>query len=599
LHSSDVTSVNVAGTISFSPIYTFTTLSQPIVGANPLDPAWDSIFSLLVNDTPGELNSAANPIPSNDIGNNSALLNLANSDRIFQSATPNPGFVYNPATLQLGYTYQMSSAVRSALEGNLEIIELDSFGNPVVRLGQASLNQNPSDYYFVTTTASFVPASVIETLYDQSLGLNSQGEYVGGAAVRNAQSLSPGFQIGGPGQLNVNAGSMDLGASGGIVSWGGGDGAQSPGGVNYASLDELTGDSGASVDVDVAGNLGMLTSTIASIGGGNVTVNSTGGEIDLGLADLPFAPPNPGNLAYGIYTSENNDVNVTAYDSINIDTARIAAFNGGNVFVESLDGDVNAGNGANLDLNVPVYFLNPMTGLGVNSSIQDPRPYGSGILALSPTAVYQMPDSSGLPGNITVETPDGNIVSTLGGISQFALDGSIAGGPTVTLTAGTPGIPASPNQGNIDLGQGGVIGGTVNLTAQGSISGLIISRQNSTVNAVQNIDVTVLSGGNANVSAGGSLSGTLIGVGGINASGGEGITATMYSANVSANGGAAQSTLGTATTSSASQSAANQSSSDAKQQVASDDDNNDQKKKQQHPALQRVKRVTVILPRAS
>ncbi len=51
------------------------------------------------------------------------------------------------------------------------------------------------------------------------------------------------------------------------------------------------------------------------------------------------------------------------------------------------------------------------------------------------------------------------------------------------LTAGSPGYV-----GNIDLGQSGVIGGrTVNATASGEYcTGLIISRQSSNINAVQN-----------------------------------------------------------------------------------------------------------------
>ena len=159
-------------------------------------------------------------------------------------------------------------------------------------------------------------------------------------------------------------------------------------------------------------------------------------------------------------------------------------------------------------------------------------------------------------------------------------------------------MAATKSQGNIDLGQGGVIGGTVNLTAQGSIKGLIVSRQDTTVKAVQNVDVTVLSSGNANVSAGGTLSGTLIGVSGVNASGGGGISATMLSGNVNA-GGATQNTLGTATASTASQSAANQSNTEAKQEVADNSAAGDDLNKKKATALtQRVKRVTVILPKS-
>ena len=50
LQSGDVTSINVAGQISYSPVYAFTQLSQGIVGADPLLPsAWDTIFSFMVD----------------------------------------------------------------------------------------------------------------------------------------------------------------------------------------------------------------------------------------------------------------------------------------------------------------------------------------------------------------------------------------------------------------------------------------------------------------------------------------------------------------------------------------------------------------------
>jgi hypothetical protein len=254
-------------------------------------------------------------------------------------------------------------------------------------------------------------------------------------------------------------------------------------------------------------------------------------------------------------------------------------------------------------------FLNPNTGLPIwgefgslnyTTSLKvDPAPYGSGILAESLTEKYQTGGSS-LPGNIMVETPNGNIVSSRGGISQFALNGSIAGGPTITLTAGTPGVPATPDMGNITLGEGGVVGGTINITAQGNVQGLIVSRQNANINVAQNFTGTVLSGGSANFSGAGNVSGTVVGIGGINVSGGASVTATLLSQNVSVGGGAAQSTLATsANATSASQSAANQSDNNAKQQLASNDTNDDEKKKKKASALQHIKRVTVILPKAS
>jgi hypothetical protein len=290
---------------------------------------------------------------------------------------------------------------------------------------------------------------------------------------------------------------------------------------------------------------------------------------------------------------------VTANGNINVGSSRIATFNGGDVFVESYNGDVNAGNGANLTLHV-IGYGGHQFGDDANLAglIEHPTPYGSGILAELPTEEYV---ASGVtqPGNIKVLTPNGNIVSGQGGISQFALNGSISGGPTVTLIAGTPGVPASPTEGNIELGPGGVIGGTVNVTAQGIVQGLIVSRQDANVSSQEGFTGTVLSGGAANFSGGGSVSGTVVGIGGISVSGGGSVSATLLSANVSGVAGV-ENTLGTSVAaSSTAQSAANQSDSSAKQELASDNTESDdeKKKKKKQPAIQHIKRVTVLLPK--
>jgi filamentous hemagglutinin family protein len=594
LHADDVTSVTVGGSISYSPIFAFSQLPQAIVGADPLLPsAWDAIFSFLVN----PVLTASFQVPAN--ATPAQLLADANALLVFNSLTgvsgynpaANPGFIYDPATKQLGFEFQMSQTVRSALEGTLETIELNQQGVPVVQPGQASLGQDPTKLYFATTPVTFAPASVIESLYNQSL-----------SSVKDADAVSPGFQIGGPGKLDVTASSINLGSSSGIISWGIGSG-NNP--VNYSSLATVTpAGAGAAVNVTtLSGDLSLLTSTIASIDGGNVAVNSAG-AVNLSLGDFSLIPPNPTAVSYGIFTSGHSDVDVTATRDINIGGARIATFNGGNVFISSTEGNVNAGNGANSTLVIPVIYVDPTTGLLTSGTIQDPKPFGSGILAVSPTSVWLAPGASDLPGNITVETPHGSILSTLGGIQQYALNGSIAGGPTITLDAGTPPSSGSAGYaGNVDLGNGGVIGGTINITAQGTISGLIISRQNSDIQAAQSFSGTLLSGGTASVSASaGGISGTIVGIGGVSASGGGPITASLLGQNVSVGGGAAQSTLGsTATATTTSQAAAQQASSDAEKQVTPDDtsSSDDEKKKRaaKLPTLtKRVGRVTVLLP---
>ena len=589
LHVSDVTSVTVAGTISYSPVYAFTTVSQHIQGADPLNPAaWDGIFSLLVNPNvslmlpPDVL--LMTPAQQTAYAYSHLRLVLRDSYTLQPGYDPNanPGFIYDPATGQLGFQYQMPPSVFSALDQTaIPIFKLGAGGNVVIE------QHADGNYYFATTTASFVAPSTLQQLYSQSLN-----------SARDAQSQPPGFQIGGPGTFNISAAAMNLGSSGGIMSWGIGS-AFNP--VDYASLAPVT-ISGAAVNVNVAGDLTMLSSTIASIYGGNVSVNC-GGGLYLSQGNFSLIPAGA-NVCYGIFTSGGSDVSVVAGQDINVGGARIATFNGGNVLVTSDHGSVNAGNGANSILVVPVIRLDSATSLPISDSIASPRPFGSGIMAISPSAEYQVAGGTGLPGNITIETPQGDIVSTLGGIQQIALNGSVASGPTITLSAGTAGSGGSSGYaGNVDLGSGGVIGGTVNITAQGSIKGMILSRQDANINAAQSFSGTLLSGGTANVTAtAGTISGTVIGIGGVNASGGAGVTAAVLGQNVSIGGAAVTSTLGaTAATTASSAAAAQQANSDTTQQLAKDTAEEDESKKKQAKApvlTRRVGRVTVILPKA-
>ena len=252
---------------------------------------------------------------------------------------------------------------------------------------------------------------------------------------------------------------------------------------------------------------------------------------------------------------------------------------------------------------MPTYLVDPNTGLLVlgsigNGSATDPFPYGSGILAISLPQKYQIPGTGQGPGDITVTALNGNIVSTLGGIGQFFLGGSLTvSGATITLAAhGTP-----PTAGNVNLGAGGVIGENVDISADGNVQGLIVSRENSNITAAENVNATVLSGGTANVSASGSIGGTIIGGLGVTAQGADVSGANIMSQNADVNGGQS-STLGTAATAtSAAQAASQQSNADNDKQLSQNTDSSDQddqKKRSKGPALARRGRVTVILPRA-
>jgi len=583
LAASDVTSITVDGAIKNAGSY-FSISGVPIASVPNADllpgmsSSWNNIFTLAVNPAALAEVTLTPTTTALDILEQASVFGVSVQNKQIVASTEN--FYYDPATGTL------------ALQGTINATAYAALGTPgqpiyVLHLvnGQPEVGANGQ---LVLDQVSWAPTTIVDALNTQSQNAAPTG------------GVSLGYRVGGPGQFDITAGSISLGDSSGILSCGVTD--PQNGLSRYGDLASVTL-SGASVNVNVAGDLAMLTSTIATLGGGDVNVRSTGGSLDLGVQQLSAS--STAQVGPGIFTSGAGNINVTAFGDINIDGSRIATFNGGNIFVESLTGTVNIGSGSPVYRGVYVSYVNKSGNPGYYAEYT----YGSGIVAntLVPPGPDQTwpPNAAAAPGNITVETPRGDIIASLGGITQEALGVVTPSGPTINLSAGTfpTGKPGdadySPGYtGNINLGQSGVIGGTVNATANGNLTASIIARQNSNVTAAQNVNVSIVSGGVVDVSGGGSVVGVVVGIGGANVSG-ESVTAAVLGQDVSVNGGAAQSTLGaTAAATSTSQAAANQSDSQTKNQLANDDGNtgDDAKKKKLLPVIQRVKRVTVILP---
>jgi filamentous hemagglutinin family protein len=612
LSAGDATSITVGGEIYNRSPYSFAyDVNIPNIPTADLLPgmgsSWNDIFTLALDMTALDKLTVPATVSSSQLTDyiiENTSLKPFNTHALSngQLLGSNPGFVYNSTTYRLGFAGQMPSTVLTDLTQPISVLHLVN-GLPVIDPATGHYETDTINWVNPLTIAALAQASTSPSALEALVGLQT-------AAAPSQLSGQLGYRLGGPGQFDINANSISLGNTYGILSCGVSDPQGGYG--RYNNLASMT-PAGASVNVTVAddqtttvngvptttSSLDMLTSTIAAIGGGDVNVTSTGGSMDLGSQEL-FNTPR--QVSFGVFTSGNGNVNVTALGDVNIDGSKIAAFDGGNVSVESQQGTVNVGSGAETPNGVVVTYVNSAG----QAAYYAEQPYGSGIDAFTLINPSAVPGSPNVPGNITVNTPQGDIVSTLGGILQLALNGNIAGGPTVTLTAGTfpPGNPNNPDNlpehtGNINLGQSGVIGGTVNLSANGNISGVVISRENSSVNAAQNFNGTLLSAGAADVSAGGTVAGTVVGIGGANVSGGT-VSAAVLGQNVSVNGGAATSTLGSsANATSTSQSASQQASQSADQQVASADNGNDDQNKKKKPVVQKTSRVTVLLSAAT
>jgi len=239
-----------------------------------------------------------------------------------------------------------------------------------------------------------------------------------------------GYILGGGGLFDVTANTINLGTSAGIQSLGVGlysvhstyplAGLFGDGGVFARGADlsvTTTGDHGQGLTPfgDQAGDVDMFSSSIASLNGGNVSVSSSA---DLNAGSSTFTV---NTLAVrGIYTTSGGDVSVTALGDINVNGSRIGTYDGGDVTVESLTGDINAGRGVSSPVSVPAYYEDPVTH---TVYVTAPQIVFSGIFALTfPNRDVNYPAPIADLGNILVEAPYGDITANVSGILQLPLN---------------------------------------------------------------------------------------------------------------------------------------------------------------------------------
>jgi hypothetical protein len=457
-------------------------------------------------------------------------------------------FVYDSATQTLGFGGRMSAEDRTTLL-NLHI-------------------RNPIDLNGPPLPVTFVDPTAINELYTASQDVPT--------------SPAAGFQVAGPGQFLIRGAAMDLGVSEGVISSGfGGNTALVP----FTKR-------GAAIDISLGGDLDMYSSTIISEYGGDIRLQ-TGGSINIGLQSQLGAS----ELPRGIVSLWQANIDIMAQGNIEVNGSRVAAYDGGNIQIVSESGNVDAGQGGNGFIRVSKPYFDVASGQIRYSSATIP---GSGIIASS----YPIDVPGELPsrvGNISVQTPHGDILASQGGIVQVALGSASGRDASISLQAGSTDPDGTVHVGKIVATGSGVIGGNVDLKATGDIEGVVVAQSDVSIASRQNVNVTAIGQGSINVSASGTVSGTVVGVGSVNVAG-TSISANMVSSAVTASGNVnapsssaqaaapAPSTAGQATT----QSAQTMAQVDAARETG----NGDSDKKTKPRLTRRVGRVTVILPKS-
>jgi hypothetical protein len=132
-----------------------------------------------------------------------------------------------------------------------------------------------------------------------------------------------------------------------------------------------------------------------------------------------------------------SDVTVIARGNIDVNGSRIAAYDGGNVTVRSLEG-------ASTPAPAPAVPPPSRRSTSIPSpaaSSPTPPPFPAAAFSPPPSRLPSIPpfrpSTVATVGDILVETPRGDIIASAGGVVQIPLNGVGASAGTVTLRAGT------------------------------------------------------------------------------------------------------------------------------------------------------------------
>jgi filamentous hemagglutinin family protein len=351
------------------------------------------------------------------------------------AATLATSFYYNPTTETLTYQNINSTLTLLNILQLLNNLPVQEYINGVPQY----VNGDPGQGVIYGPNVSVLgapttPGTVAYALLAQYNAL--------GVIPKNANTF--GYIIGGGGQFNVTARSMDLGTSAGIQSdgvslytvrgsyplaglFGNGEVFNHGADVNVTTTGSHS--AGETANGDLVGDLDMFSSSIASMFGGNISIN-VGGDVNVGSSVFTVNSLN----VRGIYTTSQGDLSLVAEGNINCNGSRIVTYDGGNITVESLNGNIDTGSGASTPVQVTGFYENPVTHVVYTTSPQIPF---SGIVALTfPARDTSYPAPPSTLGNILVEAPNGDINANSAGILQIALNGLNYPDAITTVLAG-------------------------------------------------------------------------------------------------------------------------------------------------------------------
>ena len=215
------------------------------------------------------------------------------------------------------------------------------------------------------------------------------------------------------------------------------------------------------------GDIRLVFSQVKTQAGGGIDLLAPGGGIDVGLTTAAAESGSTKTAdQLGIVAVSTGDVRAYADGDFAVNEARVFTLGGGNIVIWSSNGDIDAGRGAKTAVSAlaPVLTISPegqvtfrfqsVSGSGIRSILVDPSLPRGNIDLIAPNGEINAGDAGiGAAGNINVAAPRvvgaDNIqvggVSTGVPVTSTAVSGSLAGAAAAGSTATKAAADAAAN----------------------------------------------------------------------------------------------------------------------------------------------------------
>lgn len=201
---------------------------------------------------------------------------------------------------------------------------------------------------------------------------------------------------------------------------------------------------GSTTPSPYAGDINLTFSRIYTVSGGNVSLLAPGGLVNVGLANPPPTLATKQASQLGIVAQRAGDVRIFANDDVLVNASRIFTLGGGNIAVWSTTGDIDAGRGSKSAVSAPppvvlidstgqvaINFAGAVQGSGIRTIAAGDDVKPGDVDLIAPAGIVNAGDAGiGAAGNLNVAA------ASVVGLDNIQVGGTSTGVPAEVSSLG-------------------------------------------------------------------------------------------------------------------------------------------------------------------